>query len=157
MVILITIRRAGKADANLLSGMVVRLLSELDGAEVEAEPCLQACIEMFDQHPDTFAGFLAFDAHQQCVGAITVSESFSIYAGGRMGIIQELYVLPEYRSNHIGSKLIREVENLARTRGWRRLEVGAPNPAKWERTVSFYKREGFVEIGPRLKKILNEE
>ncbi len=30
------------------------------------------------------------------------------------------------------------------------LEVGAPSVPKWQRTVDFYLRNGFEEVGPRL-------
>ena len=30
------------------------------------------------------------------------------------------------------------------------IEVGAPDLPRWQRTVDFYKRYGFTEIGPRL-------
>ena len=39
----------------------------------------------------------------------------------------------------------------ARNKTCNRLEVGAPAYPKWSRTKSFYIREGFKEIGTRLK------
>ena len=35
-----------------------------------------------------------------------------------------------------------------------RVEVGAPDVPRWQRTVNFYLKEGFVEVGPRLKYLL---
>jgi hypothetical protein len=36
------------------------------------------------------------------------------------------------------------------------LEVGAPDVPRWQRTVDFYKRNGFKEVGPRLYLPLSE-
>ena len=44
---------------------------------------------------------------------------------------------------------------LARERGWPRLEVGAPDVPKWQRSLDFYLRCGFEEVGPRLRLLLN--
>jgi hypothetical protein len=38
--------------------------------------------------------------------------------------------------------------------GWGRLEVGAPDVPKWKGTLAFYRRNGFDEVGPRLKILL---
>ena len=51
-------------------------------------------------------------------------------------------------------RLIEEAARIARSQGWRRLEVGAPDQPSWRRTLNFYVREGFVEVGPCLKLIL---
>lgn len=85
---------------------------------------------------------------------ITVTDIYTIYAEGRLGIIQELYVLPEYRSKKVGHELIKKVLEFAKSKGWRRIEVGAPDREVWARTMKFYLKEGFVEIGPRLKLVL---
>jgi hypothetical protein len=36
------------------------------------------------------------------------------------------------------------------TRHWSMIEVGAPDVPRWQSTVDFYLRRGFVEVGPRL-------
>jgi len=50
--------------------------------------------------------------------------------------------------------LLTEAEQLAKARSWTRFEVGAPDQPAWARTVQFYLREGFEEVGPRLRKVL---
>ena len=70
---------------------------------------------------------------------------------GTFGLIHEFYVLPEKRSSSIGHQLIKAIISHGKGRSWHRIEVGAPNQQIWGRTIFFYKREGFVEIGPRLK------
>jgi GNAT superfamily N-acetyltransferase len=107
------------------------------------------------QKPESYTAFLAFGESNDCIGMVTVASSCSIYAGGHFGIIQELYVRPDYRQLQIGHQLIEEVVRYAKGRHWKRIEVGAPEAEKWARTIAFYQREGFVEIGPRLKFVLS--
>ena len=58
------------------------------------------------------------------------------------------------RSQGVASQLLTVARRIATGRGWRRLEVGAPDPVAWARTKAFYEREGFTEVGPRLKRTL---
>lgn len=95
--------------------------------------------------------FLAEDENKNCSGVITVTEGVALYTKGRFGVINELYILPEYRSEGLGKLLIEEVKKNARKKGWTRIEVTTPDRSHWKRTVDFYEREGFIEIGPRLK------
>jgi GNAT superfamily N-acetyltransferase len=78
----------------------------------------------------------------------------AIYAGGRFGEITELYVSPAHRSKGIAPILITAATSIGRQKGWKRLEVGAPDQPAWSRTLSFYLREGFEEVGPRLRKFI---
>lgn len=85
---------------------------------------------------------------------ITIAETESLYAGGKIGLVQELYVVPDMRSEQIGKSLIEKSIEYARDKEWNRLEGGAPAYPEWARTKAFYEREGFSEIGPRLKYVL---
>lgn len=98
---------------------------------------------------DRFWAFIA--EHQgEAVGLITLNECCSIYAGGSFGEIPELYVAPQWRSRALGEQLIDHAKAFARSRGWKNIEVGAPDLERWSRSIAFYKRLGFVEVGPRL-------
>ncbi len=81
-------------------------------------------------------------------------ETFAIYAGGRHGIINEMYVAPAHRSSGTGARLMAEAAVVGRERGWRRLEVTAPEAPRWSRTRAFYERQGFAFAGPKLKLML---
>ena len=74
----------------------------------------------------------------------------SLYAG-HFGEITELYVKPECRSAGVGAGLIEAAIAAARARSWSRLEVGTPELPTWDRTAAFYKRNGFIEVGARMK------
>lgn len=102
------------------------------------------------QAGDRFTAFAAYDG-DTVIGVITLVENFAIYAGGWYGIINELYIEPDNRSKGIGKELLETVKDYGRNRGWKRIDVTAPPGDTWERTVNFYKREGFVFAGPKLK------
>ena len=94
---------------------------------------------------------LARTEGNQIVGIATTTESFAIYANGLYGIINEMYVSPDYRSRGVGKDLIDGIKRLARTRGWSRIDVVCPESDRWVRTRRFYEREGFTFAGPKLK------
>lgn len=88
------------------------------------------------------------------MGLLMLNECAAIYAGGRFGEISELYVEPEFRSDGVAAKLIEDAVRLGQGRNWNRLEVGAPDQPVWKRTFDFYLRNGFAEVGPRLRKLI---
>ena len=96
------------------------------------------------------AALLAFDEDDEIAGLITLSETLSLYAGGKIGVINELYVIPEYRSEGLGKSLLDMAKELGETRNWKRLEVTTPGD-DYQKTLRFYEREGFFKIGPRYK------
>ncbi len=81
------------------------------------------------------------------VGFGALCESRSLYAEGTFGIVQEFYVRPEYRSREVGKMLIEEIVNFARLRSWKRLELCTPPTPEFDRTVTFYKSNGFQITG----------
>ncbi|WP_072390961.1 GNAT family N-acetyltransferase [Hyphomicrobium sp. CS1BSMeth3] len=146
----IVLRRLTEADAELAARMVHALLAELSPeARTERVALEQAARDVLAM--DTAFGLLA-SSEDTPVGLMMLNESATIYAGGRIGTITELYVVPDYRSKRVAPELMQAAIALGRDRGWGRLEVGAPKQPAWERTLAFYQREGFVEVGPRLKK-----
>lgn len=146
----IRFRIADSNDSEIVADMVAKLISELRGTSVEKEAYLQVTKKLLSENKQ-YTVFLAYSAQYEYLGFISVFESSAIYTSGAFGVIQELFVYPEYRSSQIGHRLLSVAKNHAIDKGWKRLEVGAPNPEKWRRTVSFYHREGFTETGPRLK------
>jgi GNAT superfamily N-acetyltransferase len=88
----------------------------------------------------------------EIVGFITLVETNTIYAGGKYGVINELYVRPKFRSEGIGKQLLSYAEQIRIDSGWSRLELSTPEESKWRKTINFYLREGFVPTGKRMKK-----
>jgi GNAT superfamily N-acetyltransferase len=92
-------------------------------------------------------------AGERAIGFIALYESFALYAEGAFGTIPEFYVAPEYRSEGVGLRLLERVKAYGRERGWKRLEVTTPPLPVFDRTLDFYRREGFEVAGGRKMKI----
>ena len=148
----IEISRIGPEKKELIFRYVSLLLHELEGEESEFEGIDLAKVyrEMEDMG-DRFCAFMATTESGEVVGMMTVMESFAIYAGGKYGVIDEMYVAPKYRSRGIGQKLISALIEYAGKRKWQRIDVTAPPEEKWKPTVAFYENQGFVFTGPKLR------
>jgi GNAT superfamily N-acetyltransferase len=148
---IVFIQKATESDAKVTVKLIKALLDELDGSPIEwdMEKAENLCKEMIEL--EHYTVFHSVNNKGEIVGLVTIAESESLYAGGKIGIIQELYIVPSMRSQELGKSLIQKAVEYARNREWNRLEVGAPAYPEWSRTKSFYIREGFKEIGPRLK------
>lgn len=148
---LVSIQRATKLDAKVTVKLIKALLDELDGSSVEWDTgkAETLCKEMIDQ--EDYIVFHSVNSDGDVIGLITIAETESLYAGGKIGLIQELYIAPAMRSKELGKSLIEKAIDYARNKQWNRLEVVAPAYPQWARSKAFYEREGFTEIGPRLK------
>jgi GNAT superfamily N-acetyltransferase len=149
---MIKIEKAGIEQAPIVFDLVDRLLKELreEGEEFSGVN-RDRILKDWQNDPDRFAAFISRDDHNKPVGVITLVCCFALYAEGEFGIINELYVIPEFRSQKVGSRLLDAAKTYAREKGWKRIDVTAPSGKKWERTVKFYEREGFKFTGPKLK------
>jgi len=142
---MITFRLASPADTPVNARCLAELFREvehdLDADDIEA---VFGDIESHDRH----STLLALDSDGDIAGIITVAECISISAGGVYGVINELYVMPAWRSEGVGRLLVSQVVALAEERQWRRIEVTTPGD-DFSRTLHFYEKEGFYRIGPR--------
>lgn len=153
MATVISVRQAEKADVKAVAQLVHALLCELSSAREDwpSRVAIETVTERLLQKSCGVWAFLAFDKPDAAVGVLTLSECCAIYAGGKFGKISELYVTPESRSDRVGARLLEAATVFGKSKQWGRLEVGAPDVPRWNRTVSFYLDNGFVEVGPRLK------
>ncbi len=152
----IELRQAEVNDAGTVAALVHRLVSELDPGRADAKSLAryqQAAAELVGKDAGYWA-FLAETPEDGAVGLITLNECTAIYAEGRFGTIAELYIAPAHRSQGVGALLLERAITFAGTRGWGRIEVGAPDQPRWSRTFDFYRRHGFAEAGPRLKRLV---
>ncbi len=149
---LITTEQVLRKHAKIVARYVYELIDELaEGKGPNMETVLANTKTVLGN--DKVFGLLAYH-NAMPIGLIMLNECAAIYAGGIFGEISELYVSPELRSQGIAGTLIERAVTLGSTRGWKRLEVGAPNQPNWKRTFDFYVRSGFEEVGPRLRRIL---
>lgn len=147
----ISTRRANATDADLVALFIHALLDELSGGKAPALDNIKHSAEIVLADDNVFAAIA--DTDGEPVGIMVLNECTAIYAGGKFGEISELYVRPDMRSKGIAPHLLEIAFQESRARGWKRLEVGAPRQPKWKRTFDFYLRNGFEEVGPRLRRL----
>jgi GNAT superfamily N-acetyltransferase len=144
------IRKVTPEDAEIILKLVNRPFVELhrhppmgDGKSVSF------CKSILES--GKYVTFISEDHQGSANSLIALSQALSIYTGGMFGVIREFYVVPEARSTGVGKALLETAKGFAANSGWKRLEAPPPDKDKWFRTYDFYIREGFSEIGPRLK------
>jgi aminoglycoside 6'-N-acetyltransferase I len=70
---------------------------------------------------------------------------------GRLAELEDLFVVPAHRRSGIGSALINDSADWARSRGCRALElVVAPNGAKVDHLFNYYAHQGFTSEGRQI-------
>ncbi len=145
-----TFRQADVADATLVATLIAALLQELvPGYLPDLTGLTATSAKVLTM--ETVTGHIAY-REAEPVALMMLNECAAIYAGGAFGEVTELYVRPDLRSQGLAALLIGHAIKIGREKGWARLEVGAPNQPDWARTLQFYRREGFTEVGPRLKR-----
>lgn len=93
--------------------------------------------------PGRLIAILAKEDHGVAVGILMLTQCFALYAGGEYGVIDEMYVRPEYRGQGIERQLLDEAVAVAQRRGWVRLDVTGPEAGRGERTARFSKELEF--------------
>ncbi|HWJ41866.1 MAG TPA: GNAT family N-acetyltransferase [Solirubrobacterales bacterium] len=149
-----TVRAAGAADVEAVAGAVESLLLELGGRRPERSD-LEAEVRAHLDDPDG-ASVLIAEADGTVVGVLSASWQRAIHVPGTYATIQDLWVDEAWRSRGVGAELVEAIASQARTRGVSRLEVGLPREtfAAIASTESFYRRNGFEHLGPRMRRLL---
>lgn len=149
-----TVRAATREDTAAIAAGVEQLLVELGGgrpprAELEAE------IEAALDDPAIGATIVA-EAEGEIVGVLSASWQRALHVPGRYATIQDLWVAPGRRSDGVGAALVDELAALCEAQGVARIEVGLPREsfAAIRATEAFYERNGFEQLGPRLRRLL---
>jgi GNAT superfamily N-acetyltransferase len=148
------IRAATAEDAPAAAAAIEALLVEL-GGEGPSTSELEGAVRELIGRPETGA-LLVADCGGEIIGVLAASWQFAVHVPGRFATIQDLWVLPTWRSCSIGRDLIMALVQEAQERGVRRLEVGLPQPsfAGLEATEGFYRENGFTPLGPRMRRLL---
>jgi GNAT superfamily N-acetyltransferase len=148
------VRVAAARDAPAVARAIEQLLVELGGERPSAAE-LEAAARELIADPDAGAVLVAV-AGGELVGVLAASWQQAIHVPGRYATIQDLWVLPAWRSKAIGSDLIEGLRILAREQGVARIEVGLPKQS-FERigaTEAFYRVNGFEHLGPRMRQLV---
>ncbi|MEJ2157307.1 MAG: GNAT family N-acetyltransferase [Desulfobacteraceae bacterium] len=102
---------------------------------------------------DKYWVFLAEDKDSNTkIGFISLYEGYALYSEGAFGTIPELFVSPSYRSQKIGQSLLKEAIKFGINKEWSRIEVTTPPLPQFDKTLEFYKANGFeISGGKKLK------
>jgi GNAT superfamily N-acetyltransferase len=148
------VRGALAADVAAIATAVSQLLLELGGTPPEPEAMRATTLALVR---DRRAGaVLVADAGGTLVGVLAASWQTAIHTAGRYGLIQDLWVHPAWRSRAIGAELVHAMVELARREHVGRVEVGLPRDGfpSLDATAAFYARNGFTELGKRMRLVL---
>jgi len=157
MSVKITIERATVGDSDEVAVMVGELLSEImntigvQAFNFDLEETTNRLKDFLNR--EKYFVFVARADGGNLVGFVALYESYALYAEGSFGTMPELYVRPEFRSNHVGLRLVSQAKSFGTSRGWKRLEVTTPPIPQFDKTLAFYEREGFAITGGRKLKI----
>jgi GNAT superfamily N-acetyltransferase len=144
------IRKATVKDAEDVLRLAKELFYDLDHQmKVNDRQALLFCRKILKS--GKYVVFISIGPQDYANGIIALSEGVSIFAGGRFGVIREFYIMPEMRSKGLGKALLEKAKKFGRSKRWRRIEATPPDKMKWRRAYKFYVREGFREIGTRVK------
>ncbi len=152
-----TVREAGADDVGAVATAVEALLLELGGRRPERSD-LEAEVRAHLDDPDGTSVLVA-EADGRVVGVLSANWPRAIHVPGVYAMIQDLWVDEAWRSRGVGAELVEAIASQARRRGVSRLEVGLPREtfAAIASTESFYRRNGFEHLGPRMRRLLDDD
>lgn len=144
------LRLAGSPDARVVTELVAKLMIELGFSSYDSSGT-DSVFQGFAE--DGTSGFIMVaEVENLIVGICSVSTVLALRTRGAYGIVQEIYVLPEYRDARIGETLLKASVDHARALGYAMVEVGTPPDG--ERQGRFYRRSGFKRFGDRYRHTL---
>ncbi len=88
----------------------------------------------------------------KAIGYLAAAQKHIDYRNSKYLEIENMGVIPEYRSNGIGKLLIDECVTWAKENGYQKIFVNTYIAN--EKAISFYKKNGFDEIDISLEKVL---
>lgn len=139
-------------NAEIIGSMVVQLTQEIcertkaQHFDIDLKGTIQRCEELLTA--GHYAAIIGWSDNIP-VAVSTITETYALYAGGKIGVIQEFYVIPEFRSSGVGTILIEQIRNYGQKRGWSCIELCTPPLPEFERALSFYQNNGLVPVGGR--------
>lgn len=117
---------------------IYRFICELEETQLNAV----AFRAVFQRNlADRRVHYLVAEMAGEVVGFISCHVQYLLHHTGKVGEIQELYVLPDYRNQQIGRQLVAALEQLAQANGFVNLEVTANQ--KRTHTHRFYQQLTF--------------
>lgn len=123
---------------------LVEELFDYEALPQKVEQTQQAMHQLLNSPELGQAWFIEADeaGQKMLVGHIIISYSFSLEHGGRIGLIDQFYLKPEWRQQGIGTQLLPQIEHHLSKNGVKALslEVNIGNAG----ARSFYEKQGFI-------------
>lgn len=145
-------RIANQKDAATITSLVLALTREITELSKTAkftinhEQTLATCEKLLAA--GQYGGVIV-ESCGQAIGLATFAETYALYAGGKLGVLQEFYIAPEYRSQGLGARLMEQVKAVGAQRDWVCIELCTPPLPTFERSLSFYQSQGLQPVGGR--------
>lgn len=148
----LTFTQATPDQSEIVASLVIQLtqeiceLTHLQHFDIDLKGTILRCEELLSE--GHYAAIIVW-ADDTPIAVSTISETYALYAGGKIGIIQEFYVIPEFRSSGVGAQLIEQVKNYGQPLGWSCIELCTPPLPEFKRALSFYENNGLIPVGGR--------
>lgn len=139
-------------DSDTIGALVIELTSEISSLtksahfDIDLHHTVQQCRELIMN--GSYAAIIGY-CDGIPVAVATLAETYALYAKGKVGVIQEFYVLPNFRSSGIGAMLIEQVQEYGNENKWSSIELCTPPLPEFDRTLQFYQRNGLAPVGGR--------
>lgn len=144
--------QASPDNAEIIGSLVVQLTQEIcertnaQHFNIDLENTVRRCEALLSAgHYAAIIGWSDITP----VAVSTITETYALYAGGKIGVIQEFYVIPEFRCSGVGAMLMEQVRNYGQQRSWSCIELCTPPLPEFERALSFYRDNGLAAVGGR--------
>lgn len=137
----VTIRRARAKDFESVYQFVCDLQSKIFDKEILKRLYLENL-----RKKDNF--YLVAAQDELLIGYLSCHIQVLLHHAGKVAEIQEIFVLPEYRSRGVGKLLVDEIKHRTNKAGAIQLEV--TTRVIREKAIAFYRRESFEDSHKKL-------
>jgi len=148
----INFKAAKLEDSEAIGSLVVELTNEIceltkaQHFNINLNSTIERCRELIrDGHYAAIIG----GYENMPVAVVTFTEIYALYAGGKIGVIQEFYISLEHRGSGVGSSLIEQVKKYGKQQDWSCIELCIPPLPEFERILNFYQKNGLTPVGGR--------
>lgn len=147
-----TIRKATRRETQQIVGHSLYVLKEASMGHIP--PKQEKALQMVTPFLADGGYYLVYKKGNDIQGWIGVGRTTDYYTDKLVGMIPELYVLPQYRNRGIAEKLCNEALKSLREAGFSsvQLNVFAGNAIK-----SFYQKLGFKDVTTLMEMDLNQD
>ena len=145
----LTVRPAGPADAASLARMI-RALARYEGKQ-ELDHITQEAVEDWFFGSERVCNAFLAERADETLGYLAWYPIFSPFKGGRVLLVENLWVEEGARGSGAGRALLQALARDARARGILRLELNVR--ADNDRSRGFYRRLGFIYPGEEVCRI----